>query len=234
MPTPDQPNRDNPRRRRLDEVIGAFLIALDAGQNPNPREWLAQPELCPELAEYVHRQSHRQHAQGCRLSDVRGRKPGQQNRSHRQQRQQRDFGRPPPASRSVFRWCSQAQYVALRSARMQDLLPQVGRHAPALGRRHHSASRPANRAPRTGSWDPAHMKMIFTAGPHPQVRLWDTATCRHVGPVLVHPAREPSPLPGVAAISPDGLSIATVSNEYAWTPRVPQSTARLSRSLAGG
>ena len=40
-------------RQRLDEVIGEFLVALDAGQNPNPRERLSRyPELCPELAEF--------------------------------------------------------------------------------------------------------------------------------------------------------------------------------------
>ncbi len=50
---PDQPDRDNTRRQKLDEVIGAFLIALDSGQNPNPAEWLARhPDLCPELAEF--------------------------------------------------------------------------------------------------------------------------------------------------------------------------------------
>ena len=46
-------NPDDPRRQRLDEVIGAFLVALDAGRNPDPQVWLARhPDLCPELAEF--------------------------------------------------------------------------------------------------------------------------------------------------------------------------------------
>ncbi len=50
---PDQPDRDNTRRQKLDEVIGAFLVALDSGQKPRPSEWLARhPDLCPELAEF--------------------------------------------------------------------------------------------------------------------------------------------------------------------------------------
>ncbi len=50
---PDQTNPDDPRRHRLDEVIGAFLVVLDAGENPNPDEWMARhPELSPELAEF--------------------------------------------------------------------------------------------------------------------------------------------------------------------------------------
>ena len=50
---PDQTNPDDSRRQRLNEVIGAFLVALDDGQNPKPREWLARhSELCPELAEF--------------------------------------------------------------------------------------------------------------------------------------------------------------------------------------
>ncbi len=50
---PDQTNPDVSRRQRLDEVIGEFLVAQDAGENPNSREWLARhPELCPELAEF--------------------------------------------------------------------------------------------------------------------------------------------------------------------------------------
>ena len=48
---PDLTNPDDPRRKRLDEVIGAFLVAVDAGQNPSPHDWVARhPELCPELA----------------------------------------------------------------------------------------------------------------------------------------------------------------------------------------
>jgi eukaryotic-like serine/threonine-protein kinase len=50
---PDETTPDDSRRQRLDEVIGEFLVAQDAGQNPNPSEWLARhPELCPELAEF--------------------------------------------------------------------------------------------------------------------------------------------------------------------------------------
>jgi len=49
----DHANHDKTRREKLDEVIGAFLVALDSGQKPNPAEWLAQyPDLCPELAEF--------------------------------------------------------------------------------------------------------------------------------------------------------------------------------------
>ena len=29
-------NPDDPRRQRLDAVIGAFLVAVDAGENPDP------------------------------------------------------------------------------------------------------------------------------------------------------------------------------------------------------
>ncbi len=49
----DPTNPDDARRQRLDEVIGAFLVALDGGENPDPQEWLARhPDLCPELAEF--------------------------------------------------------------------------------------------------------------------------------------------------------------------------------------
>jgi eukaryotic-like serine/threonine-protein kinase len=49
----DPMNREDSRRRRLDEVIGAFLMALDEGQDPDPRDWLARyPELGPELAHF--------------------------------------------------------------------------------------------------------------------------------------------------------------------------------------
>jgi WD40 repeat protein len=50
---PDLTSSNDPRRLRLDEVIGAFLVALDAGQNPIPADWLARhPDLHPELAEF--------------------------------------------------------------------------------------------------------------------------------------------------------------------------------------
>ena len=49
----NQPDRDDNRRERLDEIIGEFLVAVDSGQNPNPAEWLARhPDFCPELAEF--------------------------------------------------------------------------------------------------------------------------------------------------------------------------------------
>ncbi len=49
----DQTKSDRPRRQRLDEVIGAFLVAFDTGENPSPQEWLARhPDLRPELAEF--------------------------------------------------------------------------------------------------------------------------------------------------------------------------------------
>ena len=48
-----QTTSDDPRRQRLEEVIGAFLVAVDAGQKPDPNEWLARHgDLCPELAEF--------------------------------------------------------------------------------------------------------------------------------------------------------------------------------------
>jgi WD40 repeat protein/tetratricopeptide (TPR) repeat protein len=46
----DSTSSDDPRRQKLDEVIGAFLVALDTGQDPSPQEWLARhAELYPEL-----------------------------------------------------------------------------------------------------------------------------------------------------------------------------------------
>jgi eukaryotic-like serine/threonine-protein kinase len=49
----DQTSPDDARRQRLDEVIGAFLVAFDAGGNPNPREWLDRhPDLHPELSDF--------------------------------------------------------------------------------------------------------------------------------------------------------------------------------------
>jgi eukaryotic-like serine/threonine-protein kinase len=49
----EQTTSDDPRRQRLEEVIGAFLVAVDAGQKPDPNEWLASHrDLCPELAEF--------------------------------------------------------------------------------------------------------------------------------------------------------------------------------------
>ncbi len=49
----DQTNPDDSRRQRLDEVIGEFLVAQDAGRDQDSNEWLARhPDLCPELAEF--------------------------------------------------------------------------------------------------------------------------------------------------------------------------------------
>ncbi len=47
----DTPKPDESKRQRLDEAVAAFLVALDAGLNPAPSEWLARyPELHVELA----------------------------------------------------------------------------------------------------------------------------------------------------------------------------------------
>ena len=49
----DQTSQAQLRRQRLDEVIGSFLVAHDAGRKPDHREWLARhPDLCPELADF--------------------------------------------------------------------------------------------------------------------------------------------------------------------------------------
>ena len=49
----EQTTSDDPRRQRLEEVIGAFLVAVDAGHKPDPNEWLARHgDLYPELAEF--------------------------------------------------------------------------------------------------------------------------------------------------------------------------------------
>ena len=46
-------NADDARQELLEHVIGSFLEAIDAGQQPDPQEWLARhPELSPELAEF--------------------------------------------------------------------------------------------------------------------------------------------------------------------------------------
>jgi hypothetical protein len=48
----DRTNPDVSRRKRLAEVIGALLVAVDAGHSPNPGEWLArQPELADFFAD---------------------------------------------------------------------------------------------------------------------------------------------------------------------------------------
>ena len=49
----DQMSQAQARRQRLDEAIGSFLVAHDAGRKPDHREWLARhPDLCPELADF--------------------------------------------------------------------------------------------------------------------------------------------------------------------------------------
>jgi hypothetical protein len=49
-PTPDP---TAPRDRRLAEVVTAYLQAAEAGQAPEPQEWLARhPDLAPDLAEF--------------------------------------------------------------------------------------------------------------------------------------------------------------------------------------
>jgi WD40 repeat protein/tetratricopeptide (TPR) repeat protein len=49
----DPTNHNDPRQQQLEEVIGAFLVALDRGENPDPQDWLARhPDLLPELAEF--------------------------------------------------------------------------------------------------------------------------------------------------------------------------------------
>jgi len=49
----EQTNPDDARRQRLDEVIGAFLVALDSGEKPDPQDWLARhANLSPELDEF--------------------------------------------------------------------------------------------------------------------------------------------------------------------------------------
>jgi WD40 repeat protein len=53
MTSADPHGSDDTRRQRLDSAIGAFLVALDAGAEPDPEEWLSRhADLCPELAEF--------------------------------------------------------------------------------------------------------------------------------------------------------------------------------------
>src|SRR4051794_25541561 len=53
---PEGPNEE--RQRRVDEAVGAYLEAVDAGSPPDPGEWLARrPDLRPELAEFLADQS---------------------------------------------------------------------------------------------------------------------------------------------------------------------------------
>jgi WD40 repeat protein/tetratricopeptide (TPR) repeat protein len=47
------PDSGDDRQARLEQVIGAFLEAVDAGSEPDPQEWLGRyADLCPELAEF--------------------------------------------------------------------------------------------------------------------------------------------------------------------------------------
>src|SRR5215475_9502004 len=42
-----------PRERRLDDVIVAYLEAVEAGQRPDPQDWLRRhPDLADELASF--------------------------------------------------------------------------------------------------------------------------------------------------------------------------------------
>ena len=49
----EQTNPDDTRRERLDEVIGAFLVGDDAGENPSPADWLARIPALPELLQFL-------------------------------------------------------------------------------------------------------------------------------------------------------------------------------------
>jgi hypothetical protein len=49
----NQKNPDEIRRQRLDEVMSAFLVAVDVAENPSPQEWLDRhPDLWPDLANF--------------------------------------------------------------------------------------------------------------------------------------------------------------------------------------
>src|SRR4051812_11744273 len=42
------------REDRVDEAIASFLAAIDAGQAPDPREWLGRhADLAPELEQFL-------------------------------------------------------------------------------------------------------------------------------------------------------------------------------------
>jgi hypothetical protein len=47
------------REQKLDEVITAYLKAVEAGHGPDPAEWLAHyPELADDLREFLAEQRH--------------------------------------------------------------------------------------------------------------------------------------------------------------------------------
>jgi hypothetical protein len=47
------------RTSGLDEVVAAYLEAVEAGRSPNPQEWLSRyPELAGGLAEFFAAQDH--------------------------------------------------------------------------------------------------------------------------------------------------------------------------------
>src|SRR5262245_59733979 len=54
MAMPSDHEKIADRQERIEQVIGAYLEAVDAGQVPDPDEWLAKHhDLQPELAEFL-------------------------------------------------------------------------------------------------------------------------------------------------------------------------------------
>ncbi len=72
------------------------------------------------------------------------------------------------------------------------------------------------------------MKTILTSGADHRARLWDVATGQPIGAALVHPCEGVPVLVDSAVYSPDGTTVATVSNDATDLTRVAaQSTTRL-------